>query len=157
MSFSGTHRNVLDKKGRLVIPSAFRKSNTDDVLNRPFWVTPEKEGCLIVRPDHEWHRYKSAVKRLQVPLKEKREYLRALNGTTERITLLQQSRMMIAPRLRTWVVGSDEYENLEVVILGEDEHFEIMHPDAFEGDLGLIEKLREYSSKWDDVISEEYL
>ena len=60
--FIGTHAAVLDEKSRLVMPSGFRKDNTDAVLGGDFYITPHQDGFLIARPAVVWEGYLQSIR-----------------------------------------------------------------------------------------------
>jgi MraZ protein len=47
--FSGTYEHTLDDKGRLTIPSVFRKDMAEGVV-----VRKEREGCVEILPRRAW-------------------------------------------------------------------------------------------------------
>ena len=59
--FIGTHSAVLDEKSRMVMPAGFRKDNQPEVLNGDFYITPHREGFLVVRPAVIWNKYKHSI------------------------------------------------------------------------------------------------
>jgi MraZ protein len=50
--FSGTYEHALDDKGRLTIPSAFRKDMAEGVVLRK-----DREGCVDILPRRAWDQY----------------------------------------------------------------------------------------------------
>lgn len=63
--FSGTYEHSLDDKGRLTIPSVFRKDFADGVVLRK-----DREGCVEVLPRAAWDQFLAKLQ--QVPRTDQR-------------------------------------------------------------------------------------
>ncbi len=154
--FYETHQNTLDDKGRLVIPAAFRRDAPPEILAADMMVTPHKEGYLEVRPDEEWQKYIEFVKQQPVSAKVKREYLRALYSTSQRVRIDRQNRLMLSPRLRKVVTGTEDPGKAEVILLGAGTYFEIRPTDSFEGEDAMIEKVTDLRDQVEEAIGEGF-
>ena len=93
--FSGTYEHSLDDKGRLTIPSAFRKDFQDGVVLRK-----EREGSVEILPRAAWD---SFVARLQtIPrtdVKAQRWVTREL-AAAQLVELDKQGRVLVAQDLK---------------------------------------------------------
>ncbi len=154
--FYETHTNTLDEKGRLVIPAAFRRDAPAEVLDADMMVTPHKEGYLEVRPEEEWQKYIEFVKSQPVSAKLKREYLRVLHSTSQRVRVDKKNRLMLSPWSRKHLLGGDENGKAEVILLGAGTYFEIRTADTFEGEDAMVAKVTDLRDEVEDAIGEGF-
>ena len=94
-SFLGTHRHTVDAKGRLSIPSKFRKA-TGDV----FIVTRGLDGCLFLYPKEEWDLIAQKVRSLEWTEDDPRFFAREFAAYAHEMTVDSHGRVMIPQELR---------------------------------------------------------
>jgi MraZ protein len=117
----GEHPYTIDDKGRVVMPSDFRKFVEDGmVLTRGF------EGCLYVFPTVEWQRIEAAV--VDLPLNDKagRDFMRFFYSGANKVRLDAQGRVSIPQTLRNY--GALE---ADVVVTGAPKRLEIWNTDRW--------------------------
>ena len=76
--FMGEYHHTIDDKGRLIIPSKFRKD-----LGEKFIITRGIENCLFVYPEKNWEAIVSKLESLPFTKKDARTFTRFfLSGAT---------------------------------------------------------------------------
>ena len=116
----------VDDKGRVKLPSGFRRHIQERFGDGGFYVTSVRGDCALVYPDRAWE---EILKKLstqppsRVPV---RKYLRATSFYGQAAGIDPQGRVLIHPRLRN-DAGLEE----EVVILGQQNHLEIWNLKRF--------------------------
>jgi len=117
--FLGTYYHTIDAKGRLSIPSVFRRA-AGQTLMLSRW----HEGCLCLWPMEEWERYAEKLLALHQESSDPRYYMRALALYAAEVKVDTHGRIMIPEYLR-------EFAALErdVVVGGVFNHIEIWNPD----------------------------
>jgi MraZ protein len=97
-NFLGEYECKLDAKGRAMLPSAIKKqlqpaAQEKFVINRGF------EKCLTLYPMNEWEQISKDVNKLNMYVKENREFVRRFfNGATE-LELDAAGRLLFPKRL----------------------------------------------------------
>lgn len=82
-SFLGEYECTVDAKGRIMLPIGLQKqlpaaAKKRFVINRGF------EKCLVLYPKNEWEKETSELNKLNLYVKENRDFVRAFhNGATE--------------------------------------------------------------------------
>lgn len=106
--FMGEYEHNIDDKGRMIIPSRFRKE-----LGSPFIITRGLDGCLFIYPSSEWERLEHKLKSLPFTKKDARAFTRFFFSGASECELDKQGRVRIPMTLR-------EYAKLEkeCVIIG---------------------------------------
>ncbi len=120
-SFLGTHRHTIDSKGRLSIPSKFRKA-TGEV----FVVTRGLDGCLFLYPKDEWGRLEEKLRSLEWTEDDPRYFTREIAAFASEVTVDGHGRVVIPQELRDLV----EIE-IEVLVIGAFERIELWDPDNY--------------------------
>lgn len=113
--FMGEYHHNIDDKGRLIIPSKFRKE-----LGEKFIVTRGLDGCLFVYPESEWNEIVLKLKKLPFTKKDARSFMRFfLSGATV-CEFDKQGRINITSPLATYADLTKE-----CVIIGVSDRLEI--------------------------------
>jgi MraZ protein len=121
--FLGRFFHNLDDKGRLTIPSRFR----EELANGKAYVMQGFDQNLMVLPEEIFHNLSKKVSRLTVTDQETRALRRLFFSATEEVEIDRSGRMLISQVLR-------QHAGLEVnvVVVGSGDYFELWAPDAWE-------------------------
>lgn len=121
MLFIGRYYHALEQKGRLSIPSKFRK----DLGERPI-LTQGLDGCLFLYPEVEWQKIITDAQKLPFTKKHARDWVRLLANNAVELALDRIGRIKVPDYLI-------EYANLQkdVVIAGSFSHLEIWDRDVY--------------------------
>ena len=120
--FLGTCYHTLDDKGRLSIPSRYRRDMGADVI-----ITRGHEGCLYVWPLDEWEKMAEELLELRQTSQDPRDYMRNLAMNSDEAKIDSHGRIVISPTLRA-LAGLEK----EVVIGGVINHLELWSPERLE-------------------------
>ena len=120
-TFIGDYTCRVDEKGRVTLPSAFKKQ-MDSVSGDRFVVKKDIfEKCLVLYPFDEWERQNRMIReRINPYNKEHNKFLRNFYRGTAELTLDGNSRLLIPRRLLDLVEASRE-----VIMAGQDGKIEI--------------------------------
>ncbi len=119
--FQGEHRNSMDEKGRVNIPSSFRETLRTRYANECIIITRDYDGCLRAYPPREWERsVLASIHRLDINDKYRRAYERFVVSPAISFLPDKQGRILIPTTLR-------EHAGLDKTVLfaGGASHFEI--------------------------------
>ena len=133
ITFIGEYTCKLDSKGRVILPSAFKKQMTGSDPERFVIKKDIFEKCLILYPYQEWERQtKNLRKKINPYKKEHNKFIRQLFKGMAEIMLDANNRLLIPKRLL------DEVEvDKEVIMAGQDGKIEIWAKNLYEQiDLG---------------------
>lgn len=119
MIFRGINNLTLDAKGRMAIPSRYRDRLMESCGGRLI-VTVDRDGCLLVYPQHEWEIIEAQIDALPSLNKQSRLLQRLLIGHATEAELDSQGRILLPTMLR-------EYAKLDkkCVLIGQGKKFEI--------------------------------
>jgi len=119
MIFRGINNLTLDAKGRMAIPSRYRDRLMESCGGRLI-VTVDRDGCLLVYPQHEWEIIETQLADLPSLNKQSRLLQRLLIGHATEAELDSQGRILLPTMLR-------EYADLgkKCVLIGQGKKFEI--------------------------------
>ncbi|MDA3131012.1 division/cell wall cluster transcriptional repressor MraZ [Aliibacillus thermotolerans] len=95
--FMGEYQHNIDDKGRMIIPSRFRKE-----LGSTFVVTRGMDGCLFIYPFSEWERLEQKLKSLPFTKKDTRAFTRFFFSGASECELDKQGRVRIPANLRAY-------------------------------------------------------
>lgn len=128
ITFIGEYTCKLDSKGRVILPSAFKKQMTGSDPERFVIKKDIFEKCLILYPYQEWERQtKNLRKKINPYKKEHNKFIRQLFKGMAEIMLDANNRLLIPKRLL------DEVEvDKEVIMAGQDGKIEIWAKDLYE-------------------------
>lgn len=133
ITFIGEYTCKLDVKGRVILPSAFKKQMTGSDPERFVIKKDIFEKCLILYPYQEWERQtKNLRKKINPYKKEHNKFIRQLFKGMAEIMLDANNRLLIPKRLL------DEVEvDKEVIMAGQDGKIEIWAKNLYDKiDLG---------------------
>jgi MraZ protein len=120
--FLGEYRHVLDPKGRLILPSAFRET-----LEKGLVMTVGLDNCLTVHTPEGWERVVEGLRNLRSTDRRERMFARMLTSAAHPEVPDRQGRVTIPSRLR-------DYAELtkDVTVVGADAQLELWNAIAWE-------------------------
>ncbi|MFQ6103095.1 MAG: division/cell wall cluster transcriptional repressor MraZ [Candidatus Glassbacteria bacterium] len=123
LGYSGRYLYSIDNKGRINLPSRFRKMTEGKI----FVISKGLEECLFVFPEARWAQYLKGFMPMTFAKKADRDFFRLLFSNTEYVKLDDQGRLKINDDLR-------DYAKLkrEALILGVMDHIEMWNPEYWE-------------------------
>ena len=126
MSYQGTFRYSIDTKGRLSIPSKFRKTLLPEA-NGTFVVTKGFDQCLSLYPLDEWLKFEEGLSKLPRTKKSSRNVVRWFTANAEKVSVDVQGRINIPQHLL-------DYAGLkkEAVVIGALDRIEIWAPVVYQ-------------------------
>lgn len=136
--FYGEHVHVLDAKGRLQLPSKFRrkleeKAGGDDKRFQVI-VTKGEDFCLQVYPQDAWTQKQEAVLALDTASRDSREYRRAFFSGADELEADAQGRVLLRDQLRGYA-----HITKDCAVVGCGEYFEIWSLADWERERNLID------------------
>ena len=133
--FIGTHGAMLDDKSRMVMPAGFRKDNQSDILNGDFYITPHRDGFLVVRPGLIWDKYKHSILAAdELDGVQKRKFIRLLSNNSVKIKLDSQHRIVLNQSLRKKLLFAKDEPRQKIVIVGCGDFLELWPEDIYRGE-----------------------
>jgi MraZ protein len=100
ISFIGEHSCKLDAKGRILLPSAFKKQMAGDDQDRFVVKKDIFENCLVLYPMKEWQRQSSLIRKKTNPYnREHNAFLRKFFMGMADVVLDSNNRLLIPKRL----------------------------------------------------------
>lgn len=94
MKFIGNHLNSIDNKGRMIVPSKFRKYLKNTVV-----LSLEFENTLVLRETSEFEKWSKLITEKSVFSKDVRLLQRLIFGRSEKINIDAKGRINISPEL----------------------------------------------------------
>ncbi|MFH1009158.1 MAG: division/cell wall cluster transcriptional repressor MraZ [Candidatus Latescibacterota bacterium] len=124
--YYGEHDNVIDPKGRLYVPAAFRKALPDEA-NDTFVVTRGLDGCLSVYGLDDWNHVKDGLRSLSATKANDRQFVRLVLSQAAQTKVDRQGRIAIPRKLldRAGIVD----RATAIGVLG---RFELWNPERYE-------------------------
>lgn len=92
--FMGEFKNKLDTKGRMIVPSKFRESLSDQ-----FVLTRGLDKCLFGYTIEEWSRIEEKMKNLPLTKKDARKFMRMFFSGATTVEVDKQGRINIPKNL----------------------------------------------------------
>jgi len=88
----------LDDKSRIILPAGLKKQISPDahdkfVINRGF------EGCLVLYPQNVWDETTGRMNKLNMFIKDHRQFVRAFNNGATPVSLDSQNRLLLPKQL----------------------------------------------------------
>ena len=111
----GEYRFNIDEKGRITIPSKFRKNFKDGLV-----ATKGFENCLFVFTKTDWQDFAGQIRQLKTLKKDARQLSRFIFGGATEDDADKQGRVNIPTNLREWAALKKE-----VVIIGVGNRLEV--------------------------------
>ena len=144
--FIGDYTCKIDAKGRVMLPSAFKKQMPTAAQDKFVVKKDIYEKCLVLYPMDEWERQNELIRKSINPYnREHSRFLREFYKDTAEIELDSNNRFVIPARLLTLV---DIDKEKDVVLAGQLGKIEIWAKDLYDtsgdgmGDFGtLAEKI----------------
>jgi MraZ protein len=140
--FIGDYTCKLDPKGRVMLPSVFKKQMPTAAQDRFVLKKDIYEKCLVLYPMDEWERQNQLIRQNINPYnREHNKFLREFYKDTAEIELDANNRFVIPSRLLT-LIGADK--DTDVTLAGQLGKIEIWAKDQYEassneiGDFGLL-------------------
>ena len=121
MDFNGQYTHQMDDKGRLSLPSAFRREAEEFVLLQ--WEKP----YLTLFPMEQWASIQSELRTLRKNNPEAANYVRRISAGAHTVSPDKQGRILIPARLQT-----DAGLEGEVLLVGVIDRVELWSPALFE-------------------------
>lgn len=125
-AFRGSYKHSIDHKGRVSIPSRFRRLLSGDA-NETFVVLRGLDACVSLFPADEFKRLEDRLRSRSFSDEINRRYQRTLLLDSRDETLDAQGRVAIPPSL----IAHAELKK-EVLVNGVLDHIEIWSPEVFE-------------------------
>lgn len=95
--FMGEFNNKLDAKGRMIVPSKFRKELSDR-----FVITRGLDKCLFGYTEDEWSRIEESMRNLSLTKRDARKFMRLFFSGATLVEVDKQGRINIPQNLRTY-------------------------------------------------------
>lgn len=127
--FRGSAATKIDDKGRLKLPSHFRR-HVDERYGRELFVTSVAGDSALVYPLEVWEGIEGRLAELPANDPVKKRYLRRISYFGQQGTMDAQGRILMPQILRE----SAEIEG-EVVVTAEIDHLEVWNRERFEAEL----------------------
>ena len=128
ISFIGDYNCKLDSKGRITLPSAFKRQMKDGVQDGFVLKRDVFEKCLILYPMKEWERQNQIIRSKTNPYnKEHASFLRMFYSGTAEVISDANNRILIPKRLMEYakidgeVVLAGQFGKIEIWAAG---HYE---------------------------------
>ena len=123
--FRGRFDFSIDQKGRINIPSKFRKLLTPEAEDT-FVICRAPDGCLWAYPKDEWEKFEDLLEVMPIS-REVNKFQRVIQNTLNDSTLDKQGRVSLTP-LQIKIAGIAK----EVSIIGRGKYLEIWAASRFE-------------------------
>jgi MraZ protein len=127
--FRGRFDFSIDQKGRINIPSKFRKLLTPEAEDT-FVICRAPDGCLWAYPKDEWEKFEDLLEAMPIS-REVNKFQRVIQNTLNDSTLDKQGRVSLTP-LQIKIAGIAK----EVSIIGRGKYLEIWAASRFEEYIG---------------------
>lgn len=134
ITFIGDYNCKLDSKGRITLPSAFKRQMKESVQDGFVLKRDIFEKCLILYPMKEWERQNQIIRSKTNPYnREHNKFLRMFYSGTAEVSLDANTRLLIPKKLQEYAEIGDE-----VVIAGHFGKIEIWSEPLYQ-QLGKVE------------------
>ena len=126
--FRGVNQISLDSKGRMAMPTKYRKEILD-CCSGQLVITVDRDMCLLIYPLEEWEEIERKLAKLPSLNKAARRLQRLLIGHATEVEMDAHGRILIPPPLR-------EFANFEkrVVLIGQGHKFELWDEQRWEAE-----------------------
>jgi len=127
-SFIGDYNCKVDAKGRLILPSAFKKQ-VSSTANEQFVVKKDiYEDCLVLYPMDEWKRMVEILRSKINPYnKAHKQFLRGFYMDTAEISLDSNNRLTIPKKILSKIKIEKELK-----LVAQDDKIEIWNPETYD-------------------------
>ena len=127
--FRGNHPTRVDEKGRLKVPSEFKRV-IDEKYGAQFYITSLDGKSALVYPFEEWERIEEKLSRLSTFNPTKKKFLNRTNYYGQAIEMDAQGRLLIPALLR----DSADIKG-DVAVLGNLTYLEVRNLDVFKKEI----------------------
>ena len=129
-SFVGDYNCKVDAKGRLILPSAFKKQ-MNSAANERFVVKKDiYEDCLVLYPMDEWTRMVNLLRKKLNPYnKAHKKFLRGFYMDTAELGLDSNNRLTIPKKILSKINMQKELK-----LVAQDDKIEVWNPKTYEAD-----------------------
>ena len=127
-TFIGDYGCKVDVKGRIILPSAFKKQMPSDARDHFVARKDIFENCLVLYPIDDWNiQLEKLRKKLNPYNREHNKFLRNFFKGTAEIALDSNNRLLIPKRFLE-TIGAER----DLVLAGQDGRIEVWAADAYE-------------------------
>ncbi len=119
-AFSGKYYYTVDPKGRIIVPSPFRKIISAHYSTKLYVTNALFDSCLHIYPQEEWKILEDKVRSLPQMNKEIKLYKRRVIASATECEIDKQGRILIPASLR-----EDAGINGDIAIVGQIEKIEL--------------------------------
>ena len=126
----GSFTAKVDPKGRVKIPSEFRRQIQEEFGTEGFYVTSVRGDYGRIYPTRSWQKVTAKLARQPPSRPQIIRFRRATSYFGQMAAMDQQGRILLHPRLRNHVGLKDE-----VLIVGQPTHLEVWNLKKFKVDL----------------------
>jgi len=123
--FQGNSKSSLDEKGRIIIPSKFRKHITSEA-NNLMYVTLGRDKCLWLFPSYEWTKLLKTLGKINPFTKSEIKMRRQLLKPVEELSIDSQHRILIPQPLLQEVEIKKE-----ILLIGQLEKIELWNENVY--------------------------
>jgi len=123
--FQGHSISNLDEKGRIIIPSKFRKHITSEA-NDIMYVTLGRDKCLWLFPSYEWTKLLKILSKINPFKKDEIKMKREILKPVEELNIDSQHRILIPQNLLQLVEIKKE-----VLLIGQIEKIELWNEEVY--------------------------
>ncbi|MBA2123690.1 division/cell wall cluster transcriptional repressor MraZ [bacterium Unc6] len=124
--FYGEYNYKIDNKGRLFVPSKFKRVLQEEVSSK-FFITRGLEGCLMGFAESGWRKEEERLKSMPFQRKDARRFQRLFFSGVSETEMDSQGRILIPDYLKKYA----ELKN-DAKIIGVSHYFEIWDPKKWE-------------------------
>ena len=127
--FRGNHPTRVDEKGRLKVPSEFKRV-IDDQYGAQFYITSTDGKTAMIYPFEEWERLEQKLAKLSNFNPTKRKFLDRVNYYGQMVEMDSQGRLLVPSILR----DSADIKG-DVVVLGNLSYLVVRNLEAFQKEM----------------------
>lgn len=118
-TFKGASQVTIDAKGRLAMPSKYRRTIMN-YCSGELVLTADRDECLLIYPEPDWRKIESALISLPSFDKHARFVQRLMLGYAAECEMNSQGRVLLPPPLREFA-----HINRQTVLIGQGSKFEL--------------------------------
>lgn len=123
--FQGNAKSNFDEKGRIIIPSKFRKHITSEA-NNTLYITLGRDNCLWLFPSYEWTKLLKILSKINPFTQSEVRMRRQLLKPVEELTIDSQHRILIPQNLLQQVEIKKE-----VLLIGQLDWIELWNEETY--------------------------
>jgi MraZ protein len=125
--FYGQFTVLMDKKGRISLPSRLRPSSMKGTeFSDEFMLTKGLDGCLALYPENEWQLIQQRLSSLNFTSRDYRFFSRQLHSVAVNVSLDRQGRLLIPSHLQ-----QEGGLAKEILVIGVYRWIELWHPESY--------------------------